>query len=83
MILPSKHLHRDRALLTVGAQVLKCLDRPKTASALWDEFHQGYISSANASPPHISYEWFVLALDLLFLIGAICLSDGLVSRESQ
>lgn len=82
MILPSKHLHQDRALLTVGAQVLKCLDRPKTVSALWEEFHRGCVSNPNAAP-RISYEWFVLALDLLYAIGAICLSNGLVSKESQ
>ena len=82
MILPSKHLHQDRALLTVGAQVLKCLDRPKTISALWEELHRGEISSINTAP-RLSYEWFVLALDLLYAIGAIYLSSGLVARESQ
>ena len=36
MILPSKHLPQDRALLTVGGHVLTFLARPKTVSALWD-----------------------------------------------
>lgn len=35
MILPSKHLPQDRALLTVGAHVLTFLAHPKTVSALW------------------------------------------------
>ena len=32
MILPSKHLSQDRALLTVGAHVLTFLAHPKTVS---------------------------------------------------
>ena len=82
MIVPSKHLHQDRALLTVGAQVLKYLNRPKTVSALWEEFC-GSTGSALEAPPRITYEWFVLALDLLYAIGAINLRSGLVIRESQ
>ena len=82
MIVPSKHLHHDRALLTVGAEVLKCLDRPKTVSALWEEFCRATGSALEATP-RITYEWFVLALDLLYAIGAINLRSGLVARESQ
>ena len=37
MILPSKHLSQDRALLTVGARILQKLSQPKTVSALWEE----------------------------------------------
>lgn len=40
MILPSKHLPQDRALLTVGGHVLTFLARPKTVSALWEELNQ-------------------------------------------
>lgn len=39
MILPSKHLSQDRALLTVGGHVLTFLARPKTVSALWEELN--------------------------------------------
>ena len=35
MILPTKGLALDRALLSVGAEVLRRLDRPKTVSRLW------------------------------------------------
>lgn len=37
MILPSKHLSQDRALLTVGARLLVHLSHPKTVSSLWEE----------------------------------------------
>ena len=81
MILPSKHLAQDRALLTVGARVLQRLNQPKTISALWDELPCGNERNRTGAPP-LSYDGFVLALDLLFLIDAIDLRDGLVIRKA-
>ena len=37
MILPSKHLSEDRALVTIGAEVLGLLREPKTVSRLWTD----------------------------------------------
>ena len=37
MILPTKHLREDQALIAVGAELLGLLDEPKTVSRLWDE----------------------------------------------
>ncbi|MBE0626439.1 MAG: hypothetical protein IH606_16685 [Burkholderiales bacterium] len=81
MILPSKHLSQDRALLTVGARILQHLSQPKTISALWEEVPRQNAAGQNAAPP-LRYDGFVLALDLLFLIGAIDLRDGLLIREA-
>ncbi len=72
MILPSKHISQEKALLTVGAKLLKQLNRPKTVSAVWEEIR-------NSTVP-ISYDWFVLAIDLLFIIGAVELKEGLLVR---
>jgi len=82
MILPSKHLPQDRALLTVGARVLTFLVRPKTVSALWEEFNQHEASLSVTAPRRITYEWFLLALDLLFALGAIELDCGVVARST-
>lgn len=80
MILPSKHLPQDRALLTVGAAILKQMSHPLTVSALWEQM---LCSSGEAKvQSHLRYDTFVLALDLLFLLGAIELRDGLVLRET-
>lgn len=80
MILPSKHLQQDRALLTVGAHVLTYLVRPKTVSALWEELNR-HDASAAAMPRKITYDWFLLALDLLYVMGTIEFESGLVVRR--
>ena len=78
MILPTKHVRPDRALLGVGADVLMVLRRPMTMSKLWDEIRAR--RSATASNAAVDYRWFVLALDLLYLIGAIELERGTIRR---
>ncbi|HHQ4758134.1 hypothetical protein O4H51_21100 [Aeromonas hydrophila] len=81
MILPSKHLPQDRALLTVGAHVLAFLTRPKTVSALWEELNKPD-AGLTMMPRRITYEWFLLALDLLYALGTIELESGLVARRT-
>ena len=80
MILPSKHLSQERALLTVGGRILPHLNQPKTVSALWEELTP---PAANSQRPAtaLSYDCFVLALDFLNLIGAIDMEDGLLARN--
>jgi len=82
VILPSKHLSQERALLSVGGRILKHLPQPKTISALWEELTH---RAGNSPRPttSLSYEGFVLALDLLYLIGAIDMEDGLLNRKQS
>ena len=81
MILPSKHLQQDRALLTVGAHVLTYLVRPKTVSALWEELNK-HETGVATMPRKITYDWFLLALALLYAMGTIELESGLVARRA-
>ena len=81
MILPSKHLSPDRALLTVGGRILLYLSQPKTVSALWEELPRQGKKKPDATST-LSYDGFVLALDLLYLIGAIEMEDGLLARKT-
>jgi hypothetical protein len=81
MILPSKHLSQDRALLTVGAAILRHLSHPVTVSALWEQMPRSAIDQKAPSP--LRYDAFVLALDLLFLIGALELREGLLVRGAS
>lgn len=82
MILPSRHLPQDRALLTVGGHVLVYLSRPKTVSALWEELNRHQEGVTATLPRRITYDWFLLALDLLYALGTIELDCGLVTRSA-
>jgi len=75
MILPTKHLPPRKSLLGVGARLLGALARPQTESALWAHVRE--------DPEVATFERFVLALDLLYAIGAIDLKDGLLQRGSK
>jgi len=81
MILPSKHLSQNRALLTVGGRILQHMSQPTTISSLWEELPRQNSAGRNDAPP-LRYDGFVLALDLLFLIGAIEFQDGLLTRRT-
>lgn len=81
MILPTKHLTPDRAILTVGARLLALLARPMTVSALWEEVSR-VKGAAFDSKFVLRYDAYVLTLDLLFLIGAIEFRHGLLNRNT-
>jgi hypothetical protein len=72
MILPTKHISENEAILGVGATILGHLDSPITVSGLWERTKV----ESNVG----TFERFVLAADLLFIIGAIELRDGLLVR---
>jgi hypothetical protein len=78
MILPTKHVRPDRALIGVGAEVLDILKRPMTMSRLWDEVRGRHSLHAPNAP--IDYQWFVLSLDLLYAIGALEFDRGVMRR---
>ena len=77
MILPTKGVASDRALLSIGADVLRRLDRPKTVSLLWDSVRDRKSSLLET----VSYDWFLLSLDLLYTLGAIDFEDGRISKR--
>jgi hypothetical protein len=81
MILPGKHLREDRALLSVGAEILVHLDEPRTVSELWERVRQKRISGSALAP--LSFDWFILALNLLYALCALEFSDGIVSTRSE
>ena len=81
MILPTKHIRPERALLTIGAEILATLRGPMTVSRVWDGVRRRRGETTEHAP--ISYDWFVLALDLLFALGAVELEDGLLRKGSE
>ena len=74
MILPTKHISTQKSLLGAAACALEHLDRPQTVSHLWEQVRQ--------LPAIVTFERFILALDLLYAIKAVELEDGLLRRVS-
>lgn len=72
MILPTKHISIRYSLLGTGAIILEHLYQPRTVSSLW-----GAVSNM---PEFATFERFVLTLDLLYIIGAVEIDEGLLHR---
>jgi hypothetical protein len=73
-----KQLSSTKSLISVGAEILRVLDEPKTVSRVWTELQRYYV--AKYSDLVITYDWFVLALDLLYAMEVITLADGRLQR---
>ena len=69
MLLPTKGINPERALLVVGADLLHLLDSPATISGLWERFT--HHMDVNQNPNNITFDWFSLSLSMLFTINAI------------
>jgi hypothetical protein len=80
MILPTKQLRPKRAMLTIGAEVLELLTEPKTVSQLWDELRR--MMGERSSTRIVNYDWFVLTLDLLYMLGTVEIDHGKIRRTS-
>ncbi|MFB6654075.1 ABC-three component system middle component 6 [Streptomyces microflavus] len=82
MITPTKGIAPDRCLLAIGAQILLQLDEPRTVSQAWSRLKNWRAEHAHISP--VSFGWFVLALDVLYTMGAVELvQDVLVARSTN
>ena len=66
--------------LVAAARILGYLHEPATVSRLWDLVRNARKETHQAAP--INYDWFILALDLLFMVGAVDLDRGLVRKAS-
>ena len=80
MILPGKHLQPNRALLTIGSEILAVIGEMSTVSELWERVRVLRSRRESASP--LPFDWFILALSLLYAIGAIDLRGELLIKSS-
>lgn len=82
MILPTKHLPVEKSLLAIGAEILLLLEEPITISRLWSEFTnaKNRTTTKKIYANTVTYDWFVLALDLLYFLDTIKLEFGLLRR---
>lgn len=72
MIMPTKYLKEDSALIGVGGILLRHIDNKKNLSSLWDE--------VKTVPSVATFERFVLALDFLYLLGLIDIENNEIKR---
>lgn len=81
MILPTKGVSPAKALVTVGADIIESLgDGALSITGLWRQVRDRRNGSAIT---RISFDWFVLALDMLYAVNAVELTDlGLIERRS-
>lgn len=77
MILPTKNLDQNRALIEIGAELISLLKSPKTISNLWDSYK---LLRKNRRKPNITFDWFVLALDFLYIMAVIDYETGKIRR---
>lgn len=82
MITPTKGIAPQRALLTVGAQILLASKhQPLTVTQAWRRLQEWRVRNNHHAP--VPFWWFVLALDVLYALGTVDLRDGvLVFREA-
>lgn len=74
-ILPTKHVSEHTSLLGLAGRLAGELREPCTVSELWRRARE------RRDPG--SFARFVLALDLLYLIGVVVLDDGLLRRAAS
>lgn len=82
MILPTKHTNFAQSLLGLAGALLAALQRPQKVETLWATFQS--LNDSQLLPAYHTYEDFILALDFLYLAGAIRLDGaGDICRETN
>ncbi|WP_405635311.1 ABC-three component system middle component 6 [Streptomyces sp. NBC_00056] len=74
MLLPTKGVSPERALMTIGSEILGDLRYPMSVSALWERYNTRQNATENIH--RITFDWFSLALAALYAMKAVDVSDG-------
>lgn len=80
MLMPTKHIKTENALIGVGAEVLELLERDKTVSTLFRDL-QNWRRENDLTT--IYFDWFLLSLDFLYSIGAVRFESGVLKKMNQ
>ena len=75
MIIPNKTIELKYSLLGVGGRLLPELDSSQTVSSLWDKVRE-YEEIG-------SFTKFVLALDLLYMLGLVEIDNGVIKKVQK
>jgi len=79
VLTPTKNLHEDKTIIKIGARILSILTSPSTVSYAWNSYIQVQERETN-NTIRIQLDTFILALDFLYVIGAIEYEDDLMWR---
>lgn len=84
VLLPTKGIGVDRALLTVGADILALLaTSPTSVSGVWERYKSAYITRDDRAAA-VTFDWFSLALTTLFAANLIeSMPGGQLRRRSH
>lgn len=75
MIMPTKFIQEDEALIGVGAILLERLSSEKSLSDLWE---------CTKKIPNVgNFERFILSLDMLFVLDLIVLKNNKLMRKTK
>lgn len=81
MILPKKQLSVNESYFGFGAFLLEKLNAPVSIEELWEYYKNSYANKKY--PVKFSFDQFVIALDYLYIIGAIKIDErGLLCYEA-
>ena len=81
MILPTKRIEADSALLSVGADIVVAMESGSSVSAIWSRVRQ--LRAIRGATTPLTYDWFVLALTMLNALGLVVLEGGTLRRVSR
>lgn len=73
MILPQKHIGLSESLFGLGGFILQLIDKPIATDDLWKSYER--YNNSVVFPFHHTFDNFIVALDYLYLIGAIFMDD--------
>jgi hypothetical protein len=77
MILPTKGVGPSTSLIAVGADILASLDERMTISSTWAQTGRRRDAAGSSD---LGFDWFILALDLLYALGAVDFIDGFLHK---
>jgi len=75
MILPTKYTPESQTFLALGGIVLSRLRQPCTLTTLWEQTRK--------IPQVGTFERLILTLDMLYMLGAIDISQGLIKKKEK
>ncbi|MCK4205965.1 hypothetical protein J3U99_14405 [Brucella pituitosa] len=80
MLMPTKHIKSENSIIGVGAEILDILYRDRTVSSLFTELQCRRRENELTT---LHFDWFLLALDFLFSVGAIQFEAGVMKKLNQ